>query len=438
SDPDFDALESNADSDLDLDAPESNVDSELEASDSNELLDDLGLGDEELRPLSSSEEKNSSHYPAGKDEDIEASSLNANERSQSLSALDDAFDIDDEEREAPALNEQDSTDLFSALDDGTFESDDESTQELSGDIPAAKAPKAKHDADELFANIENDNDIDDIETNTSSMQDSEDEQSFSSFEETNINLLAKADLETKKEFGEEFDFDSSEETKISLHLQTDKPDEKESNRTNDNTPHKQDSELPLNQIDKLMEPSFDPLLGASDLNLSDEPIFVEESTNSTADTPIRLEAIERNGGSASLTATAKANEALLRLSLCFDRTSALNIAREYLPQISSNGCLIQLGKTAEAIANWRRGAHTENKAKPSRELQTIAKTAKHGEWSKIPVDMQKEFFDTKQSLVIYKHQKSDGSILLLAGDYPAEDETLREVLSSFAQQLGQK
>ncbi|WP_176737035.1 hypothetical protein [Oligoflexus tunisiensis] len=144
-----------------------------------------------------------------------------------------------------------------------------------------------------------------------------------------------------------------------------------------------------------------------------------------------------NGSVASLTATAKANEALLRMSLCFDRSTALEIAREYLPQISGTGCLVDIGKTTEALATWRSGAEANGKGKTAA-FQRLAKAAKSGQWSQIPVSAQDEIFGSVKALSVYKIQKDDGRVLLLAGDYPVEDDSLREALTSFAEQLGAK
>jgi hypothetical protein len=143
-----------------------------------------------------------------------------------------------------------------------------------------------------------------------------------------------------------------------------------------------------------------------------------------------------NGSEASLTATAKANEALLRMSLCFDRETALEIAREYLPQISGTGCLVNIGKTTETLANWRSGAESGTQAK-SAVYQRLAKAAKPNQWSEIPVSAQDNFGSVK-AISVYKVQKSDGRILLLAGDYPKDDDSLREALTSLAEQLGAK
>ncbi len=170
-------------------------------------------------------------------------------------------------------------------------------------------------------------------------------------------------------------------------------------------------------------------------------IDLEPSQNSKAQAPrspaARAAALS-NGSAASLTATAKANEALLRMSLCFDKTSALEIAREYLPQISATGCLIELGKTTEAHATWRSGAQSASKTKQGSAFQRMAKDAKLGEWSQIPVNTKDDLFGSVKTISVYKIQKSDGRTLLLAGDYPLGDETLRDALTSFAEQLGAK
>jgi hypothetical protein len=125
------------------------------------------------------------------------------------------------------------------------------------------------------------------------------------------------------------------------------------------------------------------------------------------------------------------------MSLCFDRTTALEIAREYLPQISDTGCLVDIGKTTEALATWRSGAESVGKGKAAA-FQRMSKAAKSGQWSEVKVNAQDDLFGKVKTVSVYKIQKADGRILLLAGDYPIGDESLREALTSFAEQLGSK
>ncbi len=210
-------------------------------------------------------------------------------------------------------------------------------------------------------------------------------------------------------------------------------------------------EAPSPKPSKPSSPAFDgPEIGdlaassefeiEDDFNLADaldDGPMIEDQKPLSA--PTRSGAAASNNGSiASLTATAKANEALLRMSLCFDKQSALAIAREYLPQISATGCLIELGKTTEAHATWRSGAQAAAQSKQLTTFQRMAKDAKLGQWTELAVSSKDEVFGSVKKISVYKMLKSDGRTLLLAGDYPIEDETLREALSSLAEQLGSK
>jgi hypothetical protein len=183
-------------------------------------------------------------------------------------------------------------------------------------------------------------------------------------------------------------------------------------------------------LDSSVEPEIDDL--AFDADLDDK---VMETPPSPARAGGRSGMAADNGSEASLTATAKANEALLRMSLCFDRAKAVEIAREYLPQISGTGCLVDVGQTTETLATWRSGA--QSAPGKAAVYQRLAKVAKINQWSEIAVTPQDDFGSVK-AISVYKIQRNDGRVLLLAGDYPKDDESLREALTSFAEQLGAK
>jgi hypothetical protein len=293
-------------------------------------------------------------------------------------------------------------------------------------------------------------------------------------EETRIDLHAAIDDDL--EFGD----DKVEDTNIPLH----EPDEKAKTKTR--PPLKADPEDVLGELDMdfapdevmdepaapptrhkpetlktkdepLLEvPDEDLAMGFRDDDVIDEPGILDPSDEPGIDditfdadkddhamekTPAPLRAGGRsasaddNGSEASLTATAKANEALLRMSLCFDRDKAVEIAREYLPQISGTGCLVDVGQTTETLATWRSGA--QSAPGKAAVYQRLAKVAKNNQWSEIAVTPQDDFGSVK-AISVYKIQKNDGRVLLLAGDYPMDDESLREALTSFAEQMGAK
>lgn len=245
-------------------------------------------------------------------------------------------------------------------------------------------------------------------------------------EETRIDLHAAVDEDL------EFSADTAEDTNIHLHAVDDKEKPKKSPAAKANDPL-EDLAMGFSDDESIDEegPAIDDL--ASDAGLDDIPI---EAPTKPARAGGRLVSADDNGSLASLTATAKANEALLRMSLCFDRDTALEIAREYLPQISGTGCLVNIGKTTEALATWRSGAQSAAQGK-SAVYQRLAKAAKPNQWSEIPVSAQDDFGSVK-AISVYKVQKADGRILLLAGDYPKDDDSLREALTSLAEQLGAK
>jgi hypothetical protein len=118
--------------------------------------------------------------------------------------------------------------------------------------------------------------------------------------------------------------------------------------------------------------------------------------------------------------------------------SALNVAREFLPQISSNGCLLELDKTLETLANWRSGASAKATSQPAPLMQQLFKTVNAGQWSELPNKLQNELFGSSANMSAYKIERRDGSAILLVGDYPSDEETLRETLSNLARQLGAK
>ncbi|MDQ3233891.1 MAG: nucleolar 14 family protein, partial [Pseudobdellovibrionaceae bacterium] len=246
-------------------------------------------------------------------------------------------------------------------------------------------------------------------------------------EDTRIDLHAPVE--------DDLQFEDDEETNIKLHPAPEKKPGKP-----EPTFHKGDDD-PLDGLamgfdndDVIDEPAIGNL--AADADLDDIPIEAPAAAPARAGGRTTPSLVD-NGSLASLTATAKANEALLRMSLCFDRSTALEIAREYLPQISATGCLVDIGKTTETLATWRSGAESAAKGKAAA-FQRMAKAAKSGQWSEIPVQAQDDLFGSVKTVSVYKIQKDDGRILLLVGDYPVEDESLREALTSFAEQLGSK
>ncbi|HET9240999.1 MAG TPA: hypothetical protein VFO10_27280 [Oligoflexus sp.] len=245
-------------------------------------------------------------------------------------------------------------------------------------------------------------------------------------EDTRIDLHAAVDEDL------EFSADTAEDTNIHLNPAADKEKPKKSPAAKISDPL-EDLAMGFSDDESIDEqgPAIDDF--ASDGALDDIPI---EAPTPSARAGGRLVPADDNGSLASLTATAKANEALLRMSLCFDRDTALEIAREYLPQISGTGCLVNIGKTTEALATWRSGAQSAAQGK-SAVYQRLAKAAKPNQWSEIPVSAQDDFGPVK-AISVYKIQGADGRILLLAGDYPKEDDSLREVLTSLAVQLGAK
>lgn len=252
-------------------------------------------------------------------------------------------------------------------------------------------------------------------------------------EETRIDLHAAIDEDT------EFGAASAEDTNIRLHPATEKPQAKKEPILDEADPLEDlamgfgDDETidEPSQLEASDEPGIDDL--ALDTELADIPIEAPVAPSRAGG---RSAPTTENGSVASLTATAKANEALLRMSLCFDRDTALEIAREYLPQISGTGCLVNIGKTTEALATWRSGAQSAAQDKAA-VYQRLAKAAKPNVWSEIPVSAQDDFGSVK-AISVYKIQKDDGRVLLLAGDYPKDDDSLRDALTSLAEQLGAK
>jgi hypothetical protein len=252
-------------------------------------------------------------------------------------------------------------------------------------------------------------------------------------EETRIDLHAAIDEDT------EFGADSAEDTDIRLHPAAKKPQAKKEPILDEADPL-EDLAMGFGDDESIDEPSE---LGASDEPGIDDLALDAELADIPIEAPVapsraggRSAPATENGSIASLTATAKANEALLRMSLCFDRDTALEIAREYLPQISGTGCLVNIGKTTEALATWRSGAQSAVQGKAA-VYQRLAKAAKPNAWSEIPVSAQDDFGSVK-AISVYKIQKDDGRVLLLAGDYPKDDDSLRDALTSLAEQLGAK
>lgn len=421
-----------------------------------DLLDDLGLDDEPKKPAKKPA-KAEAMDEFGADDELSASDENSDaadgfEASSDTDLKDDLLgDTPDLSLDADADSEK--TDEDSSLDDLSFGDDAASLLDEPEPPVPAKAPSTKPkppvestrmvqmpdlmpslgDEPEDLTGLEFADD--DEETSVHLRKAVHEEGSEPEFrdpnfddepEDTRIDLHAAVDEDL------EFSADTAEDTNIHLHAGDEKDEPKKSTPANQSDPLE---DLAMGFSDDESIDEGGPAIGDldSDSGLDDIPI---ESPTPPTRAGGRSFPSEDNGSLASLTATAKANEALLRMSLCFDRDTALEIAREYLPQISETGCLVNIGKTTEALATWRSGAQSAAQGK-SAVYQRLAKAAKPNQWSEIPVSAQDDFGAVK-AISVYKVQKADGRILLLAGDYPKDDDSLREALTSLAEQLGAK
>jgi hypothetical protein len=462
-DPELDAGESIGDVGLDLDDPFDSFDdapkaAKAVAASSEAELEGLTADDDATGDLGSD-----------LDDEPAQPAATAKTKSQSAEAVSDDFDFDDEPTKPTKKAEE--RDDFGQDDEGEqaslsadsiddFDLDDETSKPWKkvvanddfglDDRPKKPGTKAKTtaDVDDDLLGEEPDLGFDDEETSVSLRKAVHEDGALPEFNDPNLDDRApeeetRIDLHTAIADELQFDADSVEETNLKLQPKLEKPKRKAEPAIDaaDDDPledlamgfHGDESIDDRAGTISSNEPLIGDLIGNADLD--DIPIDTPAARD-RAGGLIAAVSME-NGSVASLTATAKANEALLRLSLCFDRSTAWAIAREYLPQISATGCLVDLGKTTEALATWRSGAESVASSKADA-FQDLAKKAKVGQWSEIFVRGKADIFASLKTVSVYKIEKDHGRILLLAGDYPVEDESLRDALTSFVEQLGTK
>jgi hypothetical protein len=428
------------------------LDDESAASD---LADDLGLDDEPKKPAKKATKAEAMDEFSADDElsatDDESAAAGEDFGMNSEAGLDDDLLGDSPDLSLDAGTEK--TDEDSNLEDLSFGDDASALLDEPAPPKAAKPssarPKAPVESTRMAQKPDMTLSLGDEPEDLSGLEFADDD------EETSVHLRKAVHEEgSEPEFRDPNFDDGPEETRIDLHAAVDEDLEFSADTAEDTNIHLHAADVkdPPKQSPKTSteDPLEDLSMGFSDDESIDEPgpaIDDLGSDSALEDIPIeaptppqraggRSASTDDNGSLASLTATAKANEALLRMSLCFDRDTALEIAREYLPQISGTGCLVNIGKTTEALATWRSGAQSAAQGK-SAVYQRLAKAAKPNQWSEIPVSAQDDFGSVK-AISVYKVQKADGRVLLLAGDYPKDDDSLREALTSLAEQLGAK
>lgn len=138
---------------------------------------------------------------------------------------------------------------------------------------------------------------------------------------------------------------------------------------------------------------------------------------------VRKEIQARDPG---LSSTALLNEALLRLSLCFDQESVDSVLDDTLSKMSAAGCLIRSGGPVRAWANGKGGASSL----PKGAIENLTAKSKEGTWQKISLSRPQSWTAEDISLSAYRTGN-----WIWAHEAGEETEIFIEAVESFVNQL---